>query len=117
MQKETTYKEDIQSFKEITAEEGFNLLSGKDLAVIYIGRETCPYCRKFAKKLGSLTDSIDTTIYYINSADTSDNNIIDFREKYRIVTVPGFIVSKNEEIKVRCDSSTPEDEILAMINK
>ena len=41
--------------------------------------------------------------------------IASFREKYNIVTVPGFIVNKNGDIEVRCDSSTPEDEILEMI--
>ena len=46
----------------------------------------------------------------------SDNNLKAFREKYNIVTVPGFIVNKSGKIEVKCDSSTPEDEILKMIN-
>ena len=58
---------------------------------------------------------INTTIYYVDSANFSDNLINSFREKYNIVTVPGFIVSKNREIEVRCDSSITENEILDML--
>ena len=91
------------------------LLSSEKLTVVYIGRETCPYCRKFAKKLGNLYNKLNTTIHYINSDNFSDNEISSFREKYHIVTVPGFIVSKNGEWETRCDSSMSEDEILTMI--
>lgn len=111
-----TYEEDIASFKKITASEADILLNEKDLAVVYIGRESCPFCRKFAKKLASLSDKILTTIYYVDSDDYLDDNINEFRNKYSINTVPGFIVSKEKEIDVRCDSGTPEEEILAMIH-
>lgn len=110
-----TYKENIKSFKVVESKEADKLLESENLSVVYIGRETCPFCRKFAKKLSSLTDKINTDIYYVNSDNLSDNEVKSFREKYNVLTVPGFIVSKNKEVKVRCDSSTPEDEILNMI--
>ncbi len=110
-----TYEEDIKEFKKVLSTEADELLSNEDLAVVYIGRATCPFCRKFAKKLSGLTEEIDTTIYYVDSENFSDDGINSFREKYDIVTVPGFIVGKKGEIEVRCDSSTPEDEILSMI--
>lgn len=110
-----SYEEDIKLFKKVTSTQADELLSNGDLTVTYIGRGTCPFCRKFAKKLSALTDKINTTIYYVNSADFSDDLINSFREKYNIVTVPGFIVSKNREIEVRCDSSLPEDEILDLL--
>ncbi|MGL5616429.1 MAG: thioredoxin domain-containing protein [Sarcina sp.] len=111
-----TYEEDIVSFKKVSASEADTLLSEKDLAVVYIGRESCPFCRKFAKKLAGLSDKILTTIYYVDSDNYSDDNINEFRNKYSINTVPGFIVSKENEVTVRCDSGTPEEEILAMIH-
>lgn len=110
-----TYEEDIKEFKKVLSTEADELLSNEDLAVVYIGRATCPFCRKFAKKLSGLAEEIDTTIYYVDSENFSDDGINSFREKYDIVTVPGFIVGKKGEIEVRCDSSTPEDEILSMI--
>ncbi|MDO4536522.1 MAG: hypothetical protein Q4B63_12055, partial [Clostridium perfringens] len=110
-----TYQENIKSFKKVLSSEADTLLSNGDLAAVYIGRETCPFCRKFAKTLSGLTNKINTTIYYVDSENFSDDEIGSFRGKYKVVTVPGFIVSKNGEVEVRCDSSTPEDEILNMV--
>jgi predicted bacteriocin transport accessory protein len=91
------------------------LLSNEDFAVIYIGRSTCPFCRKFVKKLSGLTNKINIPIYYVDSANFSDSSINSFIEKYNIVAVPRFIVSKNSEIEVRCNSSLTEDEILDLL--
>ncbi|MDZ5254059.1 thioredoxin domain-containing protein [Clostridium sp. LIBA-8841] len=115
MFEKNAYEEDIKSFEKILSTQADKLLSTEDLAVVYIGRSTCPYCRKFAKKLSGLANKINTTIYYVSSDNFSDNELSSFREKYNIVTVPGFIVNKNGEITVRCDSSTPEEEILDML--
>lgn len=110
-----TYQQDIKQFNKVTSTEAHGLLSNEDLAVVYIGRETCPFCRKFAKKLSSLVHEIGTPIYYVDSSNTLDTEINIFRERYDIVTVPGFIVKKNGNIAVRCDSSMPESEILNMV--
>lgn len=111
---EDTYENDIKDFEKVSSSKADELLSGDDLTIVYIGRATCPYCRRFAKKLGSLTNEISSTIYYINSENFSDDNIGAFREKYNVPTVPGFIVNKNGNVSVRCDSSMSEDEILEM---
>ena len=110
-----SYEEDVKLFEKVTSTQADELLSNEDLTVVYIGRATCPFCRKFAKKLSNLTNKINITIYYVDSANFSDNLINSFREKHNIVTVPGFIVSKNREIEVRCDSSISPDEILYML--
>lgn len=110
-----TYEEDVELFEKVLSTEADQLLSTEELAIVYIGRATCPFCRKFARKLSGLTSEINSTIYYVESDNYSDDEINSFREKYNIVTVPGFIVSKNGEVEVRCDSSTPEEEILDMI--
>ena len=115
MFEQDTYQEDIKRFNKISSAEAKQLLTAEGLAVIYIGRGTCPYCRKFAKKLSSIVPKMDTTIYYVDSSNVSDTEIDSFREQYDIVTVPGFIVNKNGKITVRCDSSTPESELLSMI--
>ena len=109
------YEEDVKLFERISSIQAENLLSNEDLVAIYIGRATCPFCRKFVTKLSGLANKVNTTIYYVDSANSSDDGLRKFRDKYNIVTVPGFIVLKNREIEVRCDSSTPEDEILDML--
>ncbi len=110
-----SYEEDVKLFEKVLSTQADELLSNENLAVAYIGRATCPFCRKFARKLSGLSNKINTIIYYVDSADFSDNLLNSFREKYNIVTVPGFIVSKNREIEVRCDSSITEDEILDLL--
>lgn len=117
MFEENSYLECVKLFKSITSLQATELLSNKDLVVIYIGRETCPYCRKFVKKLSTLVPEINTDIYYINSANTNDSNLSSFRENHNIKTVPGFIISKNSKIEVYCDSSMPEEKILEAIKK
>ena len=115
MFKGNKYEEDIKAFKKVLSTQADELLTNEDKTVVYIGRATCPFCRKFASKLSSLANKVDTTIYYVNSEDYLDDGISAFRKKYNIVTVPGFIVHKNGEVEVRCDSSTPENEILDML--
>lgn len=116
MNNDYSYIEDIKNFKEILSSEADILLQQNDLTVVYVGRETCPYCRKFARKLSDISYLINTTIYYINTASLNDTEISSFRQKYNIVTIPGFIVNKNGYIIVRCDSSIPEQELLNLIN-
>ena len=110
-----TYKEDVKLFEKVLSTEAGKLLSNEELAIVYIGRATCPFCRKFAKKLSGLANKISTTIYYVDSNNVSDDGLSSFRKQYNIVTVPGFIVGTNREIEVRCDSSLPEDEILNLL--
>lgn len=111
-----TYEEHVMAFRKINSTKAQELLSNGELVAVYVGRETCPYCRKFAKKLSDLKKDIKGTIYYVDSSNSSDYELNEFRDKYRIRTVPGFVVSKNKEVEVRCDSSMPEDEILDMLN-
>ena len=109
------YDEEIKSFNKVLSTQADELLANEDKAVVYIGRSTCPFCRRFASKLSGLADKVDTTIYYVNSEDYSDKDVNKFRNKYNIVTVPGFIVHKNGETEVRCDSSLTESEILDLV--
>ena len=45
-------------------------------------------------------------IYFIDSEEPSQLDALqDFRSRYEIPTVPGFVHVENGEIKVRCDSS------------
>ena len=39
------YEEEIKVFEKISSIQAENLLSTKDIVVIYIGRATCPFCR------------------------------------------------------------------------
>lgn len=110
-----TYNQDVEVFEKVLATKADELLGSEDLAAVYIGRGTCPFCRKFAKKLSPLASQMSTKVYYVDTEDFSDDNIDEFRAKYNVVTVPGYLVKNNGTVTVKCDSSLPEEEILAMV--
>ncbi|WP_246218289.1 thiol reductase thioredoxin [Litoribacterium kuwaitense] len=94
------------------------MVIGEGEAVIYIGKAVCPYCQIFVKKLKKVAEETDTLIYYVNSAEESDwEGITAFRNEYDIPTVPGLIYTNSDIVNVKCDSSMPEEEIKAFINK
>ena len=78
----------------------------------FIGRKTCPYCRKFAAKLATVVAETKAHIYFINSEEPSQLDALQaFRSTYGIPTVPGFLHVEAGEVTVRCDSSMSEEEI------
>ncbi|WP_297523005.1 conjugal transfer protein TraF [uncultured Clostridium sp.] len=111
-----TFEKDIELLTEVLSEKADILLTNEESAVVFIGRGSCPYCRKFAKTLNKVVKDINSTVYFVNSENFSDKGISSFREKYSIPTVPGFIVKKNREIEVRCDSSLSEETIITLAN-
>lgn len=113
---EDTYSDNVKLFRNIEAQEAIDMFENKDKVILYIGRETCPYCRKFVKKLASVAERIGEAVYYVNSNNPGDTEINSLRQKYTVNTVPGFIVKNSGNIKVKCDSSMPEEQIMDMIN-
>ena len=102
------FLENIKDLEVTTVARAQEALEKKETATFFIGRKTCPYCRKFA---GTLAET-KAHIYFINSEEPSQLEALqDFRSRYEIPTVPGFVHVKNGQIKVRCDSSMTEEEI------
>ena len=66
----------------------------------------------FAGTLAGVVAETKAHIYFINSEEPSQLDALqDFRSRYEIPTVPGFVHVENGEIKVRCDSSMSAQEI------
>ena len=87
-------------------------LDKKETATFFIGRKTCPYCRKFAGTLAGVVAETKAHIYFINSEEPSQLNELQvFRSRYGIPTVPGFVHIADGQINVRCDSSMSAQEI------
>ena len=100
------FLENIKDLEVTTVSRAQEALDKKETATFFIGRKTCPYCRKFA---GTLAGVVAETI---NSEEPSQLDALqDFRSRYEIPTVPGFVHVENGEIKVRCDSSMTAQEI------
>lgn len=54
-------------FTPIVAQEAEQYLKTADEFILFIGRPTCPYCRRFEPKLTQVAKDNDLTVYYLNS--------------------------------------------------
>lgn len=111
------YLNEVKVFKETPPEEAKALLESEDGAIVYIGRETCPYCRRFVKKLSPLAEENDLTVHYVHSQHPEyEEEVNDLREKYDVPTVPGLLYSSETAgLVVKCDSSLSPEEITEIL--
>jgi len=112
------YKENVASFDKIDSVKAQALVKGETEAVIYIGKEVCPFCQIFVEKLNKVAKETNTTVYYVDSVEPTDmEGITAFRNEYSIPTVPGFIYTNGDTVNVICESSMSEEEIKSFMNK
>ncbi|WP_219137355.1 thioredoxin [Streptococcus mitis] len=106
------FLDNIKDLEVTTVARAQEALDKKETATFFIGRKTCPYCRKFAGTLAGVVAETKAHIYFINSEEPSQlNELQAFRSRYGIPTVPGFVHISDGQINVRCDSSMSAQEI------
>ena len=106
------FLDNIKDLEVTTVARAQEALDKKETATFFIGRKTCPYCRKFAGTLAGVVADTKAHIYFINSEEPSQlNELQEFRSRYGILTVPGFVHIADGQINVRCDSSMSAQEI------
>ena len=113
------YLEQVKLFKETHPKDADELLESKAGNIVFIGRETCPYCRIFVRKLSPLADEYDLTVHYVHSQHPEYEDEVELlREKYDVPTVPGLLYSSETAgLIVKCDSSLEPEEILEIIER
>lgn len=81
--------------------------------VLFIGRPSCQYCRKFVPKLEKANRKIRQKIYYIDSQQYLHSYLSEFRQKYVIEFVPTLVKIKDKHItaKTKNGSKTTINEI------
>lgn len=111
------YLGQVKSFKETRPEEADELLEAKEGNIVYIGRETCPYCRRFVKTLSPLAEEYDLEINYVHAQHPEyEEQVDELREKYGVPTVPGLLYSSETAgIVVKCESGLEPEEILDIL--
>ena len=77
----------------------------KQIRFVYVGRETCPYCRKFAPKLRKAARSINATIYYIDT-ENKTNELTKFAEQHHIDSIPTLLVFKDGQLQETLSNSS-----------
>lgn len=78
-----------------TLEQIQNRISNRETFFLYFGRESCPHCVIFLKKLELLNEK--HTIYYLDSITDYANSKVEmknFRDIYNFKTVPQFVYFK-----------------------
>ncbi|MGT2784045.1 thioredoxin domain-containing protein [Streptococcus merionis] len=111
-----TFEQDIRELHPVTIDHAKKTISDGQTATYFIGRSTCPYCRKFAAKLRNVVSETGATVYFVNSEQADQlAQLADFRSQYGIPTVPGFVQITDGQVSVKCDSSMTEAEIKAFM--
>ena len=77
----------------------------RQLRFVYVGRETCPFCREFAPKLKQTAGSINATIYYINTENKTEE-LAKFAEQYHIDSIPTLLVFKDGQLQETLTNSS-----------
>lgn len=111
------YQKHVSVLEKVTISHAQNTIDNNQTATYFIGRGTCPYCRKFAGKLYDVVNQTNAKIFYINSEESGQENVLrSFRTTYGIPTVPGFMQITSGKVAVKCDSSMSVEAIKAFAN-
>ena len=103
-----------EHFTNISVEAAKEQLQTADEFILFIGRPTCPFCRRFERKLSHVAKENQLVVYYINSDHTTPE-LEELRNTYKVATVPGLLVANAGHVRVVCDSSLSEEAILDFI--
>ncbi len=113
------FEEKVKDFNEITANVAQGMLEDDEAKLLFIGRPTCGFCRKYLPKLiQALGDDVNNT-YYLNSEQTvTDDALSDFRFEVGAKTVPSLVyVGGDGKFKnLNADSSNSVEKIAQAIH-
>ena len=90
-----TYQEAVRYTKAINMKEMRSKLANGDEFVVYIGRESCPYCQKFVPNLALAIQKSHQTVYYLDSDSDEKDEITAFAKEMDIQTVPNLSIYQN----------------------
>lgn len=109
----------VAELDNVTAEKAGQLLEEKDGAIVFIARETCPYCRKFISRLMKVVKEKDLTVHFLHSQpqDAQEGQAVQaLRDQYDVPTVPALLYAGQDGVQVVCDSSLSPEEIIEFVH-
>ncbi len=81
---------DVSKMSEIDLQKLLDIIKTDKLVVVYIGRETCPACKKLVPVMNGIMDEVNEKIYYVDAGKIDYNS-----EEFKTLEgMPGTIVKK-----------------------
>ena len=72
------FEKEVSQFVETSAEKVEALIAEGKEVVLFVGRPTCPYCRRFAPKINEVREALGKEMYFINSEDRANESFSGF---------------------------------------
>lgn len=72
-------------------------LANKETFYVYVGRPTCPYCRKFEPTLLKAMEDTQIPVFYLNTDEEELTEINNFVDSQGIETIPHLTYYKDGE--------------------
>ena len=114
-----TYQEAMTYVKKIHLSEVQEKIDNKEDFILYIGRESCPYCQKFAPKLAVAIQKTNQTVYYLDNDSKERKDITAFAHDMNIKTVPNLssFIKGSKENYLKKGSKSSIEEIMDFLTQ
>lgn len=64
-------------YEPISGAEVYNKIDNEDTFIVYVGRDTCPYCQQFVPVLMDVAEELDISVlYHVDSTDSLNSSFI-----------------------------------------
>ena len=95
------YQTIVAHFSNVSVETVLNKIANSDKFILYLGRETCPFCVDFVPILDKVSTSEKKEIFYLDTEKGTDDyeSVEEFRKKYKINYVPSLIIFNHEDVR------------------
>lgn len=103
------YEESVEDFELVSPNDIIEKKSNGDNFFLYIGRSTCPYCEIFAPKLKVASEDTESSIFYLNVENESQENLTSILNDTEVTYVPALVYFESSNHKSSLEDFTSED--------
>lgn len=119
-EEEVDYAVSTKNFIPVTIDEVNKKIEQGDTFYLYLGRETCVWCRMIAPHYQRVFDDAHLDLYYLDSTDSKENPPLQkFRDDLGLDTVPQLIAfskTKHQVLDISTSSKQIDKDILDAMN-
>ena len=115
---EKTLKKDAEAFRlaynltdsiymPILGEDANQMIEDGGTFILYIGRDTCPYCQQYVPVLQTAAENVGyTTIYHVDSIDPLNSDFVD--DEGVVITPTTYLIKDGVVVETIIDFQTRE---------